>query len=71
MCESSHSTEEAYSGASAGLVGLIDLSRAAALNLNVDCVCITYSDGRSLGDPGSPVQLSTKVPISPRTPSQS
>jgi len=31
------------------------------LNLNVDRVGITYSNGQSLGDPSSPVQLSSSV----------
>lgn len=42
-------------------VGLIDVGRAAAFNLNVDRVGITYSNGLSLGDPSSPVQLSCSV----------
>jgi hypothetical protein len=46
-------------GASA--VGLIDVGRSAALNLNVDRVGITYSNGQSLGDPSSPVQLSSSI----------
>ena len=46
-------------GASA--VGLIDVSCSAGLNLNVDRVGITYSNGQSLGDPSSPVQQSSSV----------
>jgi hypothetical protein len=51
-------------------VGLIDVGSPVGLNLQVDRVGITYSDGRSLGDPASPVQLSTSVvggrPLPPR-----
>jgi hypothetical protein len=42
-------------------VGLIDVGCSAGLNLNVDRVGITYSNGQSLGDPSSPVQLSSSV----------
>jgi hypothetical protein len=42
-------------------VGLIDVGCSAALNLNVDRVGITYSDGRSLGDPTSPVQFTASI----------
>jgi hypothetical protein len=42
-------------------VGLIDLCCSAGLNLHVDRVGITYSNGQSLGDPSSPVQLSASV----------
>jgi hypothetical protein len=42
-------------------VGLIDIGRSAGLNLNVDRVGITYSGGPSLGDPSSPVQLSSAI----------
>ena len=42
-------------------VGLIDIGRSAGLNLNVDRVGITYSNGPSLGDPSSPVQLSSRI----------
>jgi hypothetical protein len=34
---------------------------SAALNLYVDRVGITYSNGQSLGDPSSPVQLSSSI----------
>src|SRR3954452_771138 len=49
---------EAARRVGAGAVGLIDVGCSPALNLNVDRVGITYSDGRSLGDLSSPVQLS-------------
>jgi hypothetical protein len=42
-------------------VGLIDVGCSAGFNLHVDRVGITYSDGRSLGDPSSPVRLSTSI----------
>jgi hypothetical protein len=45
----------------ADAVGLIDVGRSAGLNLNVDRVGITYSNGQSLGDPSSPVQLSSSI----------
>ena len=37
------------------------MGRSAGLNLNVDRVGIAYSDGRTLGDPSSPVQLSCSI----------
>jgi hypothetical protein len=40
---------------------LIDVGCSAGLNLNVDRVGITYSNGQSLGDPSSPVQLSSSI----------
>src|SRR5579859_2763398 len=49
---------EAAHRVGASAVGLIDVGCSAGLNLNVDRVGITYSDGLSLGDPSSPVQLS-------------
>ena len=52
---------EAARRAGADAVGLIDVGRSAGLNLHVDRVGITYSDGRSLGDPSSPVQLSSSL----------
>ncbi|WP_030669242.1 DUF2332 domain-containing protein [Streptomyces sp. NRRL B-1347] len=52
---------EAARRAGADAVGLIDVGCSAGLNLNVDRVGITYSDGTSLGDPSSPVQLSPSV----------
>ena len=45
----------------ANAVGLIDVGCAAGLNLNVDRVGITYSNGQVLGDPSSPVQLSSSI----------
>jgi hypothetical protein len=42
-------------------VGLIDVGCSAGLNLHVDRVGIRYSDGRTLGDPNSPVQLSPSI----------
>jgi hypothetical protein len=50
---------EAARRAGADAVGLIDVGCSVGLNLSVDRVGITYSDGQSLGDPSSPVQLST------------
>jgi hypothetical protein len=52
---------EAARRAGANAVGLIDVGCCAGLNLNVDRVGIAYSDGQSLGDPSSPVQLSCSV----------
>jgi hypothetical protein len=48
---------EAARRVGATAVGLIDLGGSAGLNLQVDRVGITYSNGQSLGDPASPVQL--------------
>jgi hypothetical protein len=45
----------------ANAVGLIDVGCSAGLNLHVDRVGITYRNGQSLGDPSSPVQLSSSV----------
>jgi hypothetical protein len=42
-------------------VGLVDVGCSAGLNLNVDRVGIAYSNGQSLGDPLSPVQLSCSI----------
>jgi hypothetical protein len=50
---------EAARRVGADAVGLIDVGCCAGLNLNVDRVGITYSNGQSLGDPSSPVQLSS------------
>jgi hypothetical protein len=62
---------EAARRAGANAVGLIDIGCSAGLNLNVDRVGITYSNGQSLGDPSSPVQLSCQIaqerPIPTRT----
>src|SRR5215216_3855211 len=52
---------EAARRVGAKAVGLIDVGCSAGLNLNVDRVGITYSNGQSLGDPASPVQLSCSV----------
>jgi hypothetical protein len=52
---------EAARRAGANAVGLIDVGCGAGLNLNVDRVGITYSNGQSLGDPSSPVQLPAAV----------
>ena len=45
----------------ADAVGLVDVGCSAGLNLNVDRVGITYSNGPTLGDPSSPVQLSCSI----------
>ena len=45
----------------ADAVGLIDVGRSAGVNLDVDRVGITYSNGQSLGDPSSPVQLTSTM----------
>lgn len=62
---------EAARRAGADAVGLIDVGCSAGLNLSVDRVGITYSDGRSLGDPSSPVRVSAVLvgerPIPART----
>jgi hypothetical protein len=52
---------EAARRAGANAVGLIDVGCGAGLNLNVDRVGIAYGNGQSLGDPSSPVQMSSKV----------
>jgi hypothetical protein len=52
---------EAARRAGANAVGLIDVACSAGLNLNVDRVGVTYSNGQSLGDPSSPVQLSASI----------
>jgi hypothetical protein len=52
---------EAAHRVGASAVGLIDVGCSAGLNLGVDRVGITYGDGRSLGDPSSPVQQSCSV----------
>lgn len=62
---------EAAHRAGANAVGLIDVGCSAGLNLNVDRVGITYGNGRSLGDPSSPVQMSASIvgdrPVPART----
>jgi hypothetical protein len=52
---------EAARRVGANAVGLIDVRGAAGLNLHVDRVGITYSNGQLLGDPSSPVQLSSSI----------
>jgi hypothetical protein len=52
---------EAAHRVGANAVGLIDVGCSAGLNLNVDRVGITYSNGQSLGDPSSSVQLSSSI----------
>jgi hypothetical protein len=52
---------EAARRVGAEAVGLVDVGCAAGANLVVDRVAISYSDGRSLGDPASPVRLSSSV----------
>jgi hypothetical protein len=52
---------EAAHRVGANAVGLIDVGCSAGLNLTVDRVGISYSNGQSLGDPSSPVQLSSSV----------
>jgi len=42
-------------------VGLIEVGCGAGLNLSVDRVGLSYSNGQSLGDPESPVQLSASI----------
>ena len=52
---------EAARRAGANAVGLVDVGCSAGFNLNVDRVGITYSNGQSLGDPASSVQLSASI----------
>ena len=52
---------EAAHRVGAPAVGLVDVGCSAGLNLNVDRVGITYDDGQAVGDPSSPVQLSSSV----------
>jgi len=52
---------EAARRAGADAVGLIDVGCSAGLNLNVDRVGIRYSNGQSLGEPSSPVQLPASI----------
>ena len=51
---------EAARRVGADAVGLIDVGRSG-LDLQVDRVGITYSTGQFLGDPSSPVQLSSSI----------
>ncbi|SNS33904.1 hypothetical protein SAMN04488107_2275 [Geodermatophilus saharensis] len=52
---------EAARRAGAGAVGLVGVGRPAGLDLLVDRVGVSYGDGRFLGDPSSPVQVSARV----------
>jgi hypothetical protein len=52
---------EAARRVGASAVGLIDAGGSAGLNLSVDRVGITYSDGQALGDPASAVQMSARI----------
>jgi hypothetical protein len=52
---------EAARRVEATAVGLIDVGSSAGLNLIVDRVGITYSNGQTLGDPSSPVQQSSTI----------
>jgi hypothetical protein len=52
---------EAARRVGAAAVGLIDLGTSAGLNVHVDRLGITYSNGQSLGEPTSPVQLSSSI----------
>lgn len=52
---------EASRRVGAKAVGLIDVRCSAGLNLHVDRVGISYGNGQSLGDPSSPVQLSSSI----------
>ena len=52
---------EAARRVGADAVGLVGVGCSAGLDLHVDRVGITYSSGQHLGDPSSPVQLSSSV----------
>ncbi|WP_280414773.1 DUF2332 domain-containing protein [Nocardia carnea] len=52
---------EAARRVSANAIGLIDVGCGAGFDLTVDRVGITYRNGHLLGDPHSPVQLSSAV----------
>ena len=52
---------EAARRVGAPAVGLIDVGGSPGLDLHVDRVGITYSNGQSLGDPSSPVQLACSI----------
>lgn len=52
---------EAARRVGADAIGLIAMAGSPGLDLVVDRVGITYSDGSSVGDPSSPVQLSARV----------
>jgi hypothetical protein len=61
---------EAARRVGAHAVGLIDVDGSTGLNLHVDRVGITYSNGQALGDPSSPVQLSASVVRGRRIPTR-
>ena len=52
---------EAARRVGADAIGLIDVGDTTGFNLMVDRVGITYSNGQSLGDPSSEVQVSSKL----------
>lgn len=52
---------EAARRMNANAVGLIDVGCGAGFDLTVDLVGITYRNGHPLGDPHSPVQLSSAI----------
>jgi hypothetical protein len=52
---------EAARRVGADAIGLVDVGCGAGLGVGVDRVGITYSNGQSLGDPSSPVQLSSAL----------
>lgn len=52
---------EAARRVSADAVGLIDMGCGAGFDLTADLVGITYRNGHPLGDPNSPVQLSSAI----------
>ncbi len=52
---------EAARRVGATAVGLIDVGGSAGLNLNVDRVGISYSNGQTLGDPSSPVRFTASL----------
>jgi hypothetical protein len=52
---------EAASRVGARAVGLIDVGCSAGLNLYVDRVGISYSNGQTLGDPSSPVRFTASL----------
>ncbi len=62
---------EAARRMSADAVGLIDVGCGAGFDLTVDRVGITYRNGSPLGDPHSPVQLSSAIvgrhPVPPQS----
>ncbi len=52
---------EAASRVGATAVGLLDVGCSAGMNLNVDRVGISYSNGQTLGDPSSPVRFTASL----------